>query len=272
MASTTTQAPPLASLQLDQDIAVVTIENPPLNLLSRTAKNELLEIFLSLRFRDDVRAVVLRGSGTKAFSAGADIREFPQRIADGNARQISREGHRLILAVQSCGKPSVAVVDGVAFGAGLELILAADFRMATHRASFALPEASRGVFPGNGGTQLLPRIVGPARALELMLSTTPIDAAEAHRIGLVNRLVSSEDPMSEALHFARHLASLPTTAVESIRQLVRTASETTLTQGLELEAQLFAEVFRTDAVREGIEAFREKRLPDFRGAEEKNPR
>lgn len=268
MTSKTVQAPPPVGVEINQDVAVVTIQNPPLNILSRETKIALLEAFLSLRDHSEVRAVVLAASGTRAFSAGADIREFPQRIADRNAGQISREGHRLIGAVQNCGKPTVAVMDGVTFGAGLELVLAADFRMATERSSFALPEVTRGVFPGNGGTQLLPRLVGPARALELMLTGTPINAVEAHRIGLINRILAAEDPIPEALRFARHLASLPVTAVAGIRRLVRTATEAPLPEGLELEAELFAEVFATEAVKEGINAFREKRAPDFRRAEQ----
>lgn len=267
MTSRKPEEPQLASMQLERDVAVVTIDNPPLNILSKAVKGQLLEIFLSLRERRDVRAVVLQGSGTKAFSAGADIREFPQRIAEGSAGQVAREGHALINALRGCGKPTVAVVDGVAYGAGLELILAADFRLATDRAAFALPEATRGVFPGNGGTQLLPRIIGAAHAIDLMLSGTPIGAAEAHRIGLVSRLIPAKGPASEALRFAEHLASLPTTAVASIRRLVWTATESQLAEGLDLEAQLFAEVFRTEAVTEGVNAFREKRDPDFRRVE-----
>lgn len=267
MTSKTIQAPHPVGLEINQDVAVVTLQNPPLNILTRGTKNQLFETFLLLRDRDDVRAVVLAASGTKAFSAGADIHEFPQRIVERNAGQISREGHRLIGAIQNCGKPTVAVMDGITFGAGLELVLAADFRMATERSSFALPEATRGVFPGNGGTQLLPRLVGPARALELMLTGTPIDALEAHRIGLVNRVLPSEDPMPEALRFASHLASLSATAVASILRLVRAATEVPLSEGLELEADLFSEVFATEAVKEGVEAFREKRAPDFRRAD-----
>ncbi|WP_035778653.1 enoyl-CoA hydratase-related protein [Arthrobacter sp. 35/47] len=264
----TTHAPQLVSMQLERDVALVTIDDPPLNLLSRATKAKLRDMFLALTNRSDIRAVILRGSGTRAFSAGADIREFPQRILEGDAEQVAREGHQLIAAIANCGKPTVALVDGVAYGAGLEVALAADLRFATERASFALPEVTRGVFPGNGGTQLLPRIIGPARALELMFTAKPIDATEAHRIGLVNRVLASDSAQSEALGFAHHLASLPATAISSIRRLVRTAVEEPLVTGLDLEAQLFGEVFRTEAVKEGVNAFREKRSPDFKRTEQ----
>ncbi|GAB3555938.1 enoyl-CoA hydratase [Arthrobacter tumbae] len=270
MAYNTTHASQLVNMQLQRDVALVTIEDPPLNLLSRVTKEKLRETFIALKERSDIRAVVLRGAGTRAFSAGADIREFPQRIADGNAEQIAQEGHQLVSAIANCGKPTIALVEGVAYGAGLEVTLATDLRFATERASFALPEVTRGVFPGNGGTQLLPRIIGPARALELMLTGKPIDAVEAHRIGLVNRLIASGDPLAEALSFAEHLASLPTTAISRIRRLINAAVEQPLAEGLKLEAALFGEVFRTDAVKEGIKAFQEKRPPNFRGTESRS--
>lgn len=267
----TTTRTPLVTMQLKRDVAVVTIDDPPLNLLSRVTKAQLRDMFLALKDRSEVLAIVLRGAGTQAFSGGADIREFPQRIADGNADQIAREGHQLVSSIAQCGKPTVSLVDGVAYGAGLEVILATDLRLATGRASFAFPEVTRGVFPGNGGTQLLPRIVGQAHALELMLTGNPIDAVEAHRIGLVNRLLQSADPHAEAIEFAEHLASLPTTAVRRIRRLVGAAINQPLSKGLELEAQLFGEVFRTEAVREGIKAFQEKRPPDFRASNKPSP-
>lgn len=264
MANTSTQSPAPARMTLDGDVAIVTIQNPPLNLLDNETKGLLLDIFRSLRQYDDVRAVLIHASGTKAFSAGADITEFPQRIADDNALEVARSGHNLITAIRECRQPTVSVADGVAYGAGLEVMLATDFRLATSRATFALPEVTRGVFPGNGGTQLLPRIVGSARALDLMLSGSPIDATEALRIGLITRIVAAEESTEAALRFARRLAGLPAPAVASIRELVRAAVEEPLESGLSKEAGLFAQVFRTVEVLEGVDAFQDKRAPDFR--------
>ncbi|GAB3264148.1 enoyl-CoA hydratase/isomerase family protein [Arthrobacter pigmenti] len=255
------------TLAIENDVAIVSINRPPLNLLSRSTKAALLDVFLSLEARSDVRAVLLRGAGSNAFSAGADITEFPQRIRDGDAGTVSREGHDLIQAVRHCGKPTIAAVDGVAFGAGLELILAVDLRIASDNASFALPESTRGVFPGNGGTQLLPRIVGPANALDLMLTADPIDSIEAYRIGLVQRLTKGDNLMHQALRWAENMASRPEAATSSIRRLVAASSDIPLEKGFELEADLFAEVFRTEAVYEGVTAFQEKRPADFRFAD-----
>lgn len=262
---THTQGPVIT--ELDGDTAVVTINNPPLNLLSRAIKGQLLEAFQSLRIRDGVRAVILQSAGSRAFCAGADIMEFAGRIADDDAGLVAQEGHRLIRAVRDCGKPVIAVVDGPVLGAGLELILAADLRIASHDAFFAFPEVTRGVFPGNGGTQLLPRLVGPAHALQLMLTGSRIDSAEAHRIGLVHQLASAEELTPLVHQLANRLAALPRTAVASIRRLVDASNDLALTEGLHLEARLFAEVFRTQAVREGVSAFQEKRPPDFREAD-----
>lgn len=256
---------------LDGDIVTVTINRPPLNLLSRSTKAALREVFMSLRTRSEVRAVILRGAGHKAFSAGADISEFPQRISDGDAATVSREGHQLVQAIQDCGKPTLAAIDGIAFGAGLELVLAADLRIASDRAVFALPEVTRGVFPGNGGTQLLPRIIGPARALELMLLGSRIDSADAYRIGLVHQVVPNAELLPAARRCAEALASRPAAAVASIRRLVSAAVDLPLQEGLELEENLFAEVFRTEAVCEGVAAFKEKRSPNFRLADQKEP-
>jgi enoyl-CoA hydratase len=249
-------------------VATVTIDQPPLNILCKAAKAQLTAAFETLARAGDVRAVVLRGAGSRAFSAGADINEFPERIRDGNAYEVSRAGHRMLTAIRTCAKPVIAAIDGYAFGAGLEVALCADLRIASDRAQFAFPEITRGVFPGNGGSQLLPRLVGQAHAKQLMLFGARIDSDEAYRIGLLNRVVPYQELMAQATVWASELASGPSVAMGLVKRLVDEASGLPLADGLELEARLFAEVFETTDVREGVAAFRDKRRPNFRRHED----
>jgi enoyl-CoA hydratase len=244
-------------------VATVILGPPPLNLLAAAAKQALTEAFSALSRRADVRAIVLYGAGDTAFSAGADIREFPERIRRGNATEVSRAGHRMVLAIRSCPQPVLAALDGVAFGAGLEVALCADLRIASSRSRLAFPEIRRGVFPGNGGSQLITRLVGPAKAKELMLTGDPVDAAEALRIGLVNRIVPATELPTAAARWAATLAERPAAAAGYVKRLVDEGGELPLPAALELEAELFGAVFRTDDVREGAAAFLEKREPMF---------
>jgi enoyl-CoA hydratase len=245
-------------------VATMTIGQPPLNLMSAAVKAALTESFLALAGRGEIRAVVMRGAGSRAFSAGADIREFPERIRAGNARQVAEAGHRMVRAILDCGKPVLAAVDGYAFGAGLEVALCADLRFASDRSRFAFPEVNRGVFPGNGGSQLLPRIVGPARAKELMLLGEQVDAEYASRIGLVNRVLPAQELHEAAAEWARQVAARPATATRSIRHLVDEGIELPLGEAFAIEARLFGEIFTTEDVAEGAAAFLDKRPPVFR--------
>jgi enoyl-CoA hydratase/carnithine racemase len=252
-------------LDVRDAVAVVTIGPPPLNLLSAPVKQALTETFLGLAGRADIRAIVLRGAGEKAFSAGANIREFPERIRLGNATEVARAGHRMAAAIRDCPQPVLAAIDGVAFGAGLEVALCADLRLASSRSRMAFPEIKRGVFPGNAGSQLITRLVGAAKAKELMLTGDPVDATEAHRIGLVNRVVDATELMPEALRWAGELATRPSTAAAFVKRLVDEGGALPLAAALDLEAELFGEIFRTDDVAEGAAAFLEKRDPVFNG-------
>ncbi|MBZ4017644.1 enoyl-CoA hydratase/isomerase family protein [Streptomyces purpurogeneiscleroticus] len=244
-------------------VAVVSIDRPPLNLLSTVVKATLTTTFEDLSSRADIRVIVLRGAGEAAFSAGADLREFPERIRQGNADEVSRAGHRLGRAIRGCPQPVVAALDGVVFGGGLELALYADLRIATGRARFAFPEITRGVFPGNGGSQLVSRLIGIAKAKELMLGGTPIDAAEAARIGMINRIVDPSALMAEALSWAGELAQRPRSASACIKRLVDEGMQLSFAQACELEATLFGEVFQSNDAGEGVDAFFAKRPPVF---------
>jgi enoyl-CoA hydratase len=250
--------------EVTNGVAVVSIDHPPLNILSTEVKRELKACFEELRAREEVRAVVLTGAGDRAFSAGADLREFPDRIRLGNAREVAREGQGLTRAIAEFPKPTVAAVNGLALGAGCELVLFFDFRLASERASFGFPEIKRGVFPGNGGTVQLCWLLGAGRARELLLLGEPIDAWEAYRIGLVSRVVPHEQLVQEALALTSKLARRPGVAVQFIKRLAVATAELPMDQALELEADLFGKVFKTEDVKEGVRAFFEKREPDFK--------
>lgn len=246
------------------EVAVVTLDHPPLNLLSMPVKRELRECFEELATTDEIRAIVLTGAGDRAFSAGADLKEFPERIRQRNAREVAREGQAMAKAIAEMAKPTVAAINGMALGGGCELVLFFDFRLASDRATFGFPEIRRGLFPGNGGVQRLCRLVGAARAKELLLLGHPIDAREAYRIGLVSQVVPHERLMEEALGLAAELARRPGVAVRFVKELVHRGPDLPLEEALELEAERFGQVFETEDVQEGIQAFFEKREPRFR--------
>jgi enoyl-CoA hydratase len=243
-------------------IATVTLDNPPLNILTSAIKEELTALFLGLKERSDVRAAILAGAGDRAFCAGADLKEFPERVRLQNAYEVSKQGQRMSAAVRQVPFPVIAAVDGPAYGGGAELLLFTDFRLASRRSTFAFPEIKRGVFPGTSGSQLLPRVVGPMHAKRLMMLGEVIDADEALRMGLLTE-VTSDDPLERAREWATRLAEMPGQAIRMIKMLVDTACETDLAAGLEVESGLFFRAFTTDDVREGAMAFLEKREPGF---------
>ncbi|WP_151525068.1 enoyl-CoA hydratase/isomerase family protein [Serinicoccus kebangsaanensis] len=256
--------PPLLTVEHAGAVATVTLRNPPLNILTSELKDLITTTFLDLSADEGVRAVVLTGGGDRAFSAGANLKEFPERIRLGNAYEVSKQGHRVSEAVRRCRCPVVAAVDGLALGGGLELALFADLRIAARRSTFALPEVRRGVFPGTSGSQLLPRIVGAAQAKRLMMFGDPIDADEALRIGLVDLVVDDGTATTQAQKWGGTLAERPAVAVRLIKRLVDTGATAPLEVGLEYESQLFARAFDTADAAEGAAAFLERREPDFR--------
>ncbi len=208
------------------------------------------------------RALVFVGAGPKAFSAGADIREISGRTVEAQ-RQAAIFGQMTFAKLDRLRLPSIAVVHGFALGGGLELAMACTFRVATPRARMGLPEIKLGLIPAYGGTQRLPRLVGPARATELILSGRMIDAAEAERIGLVNAIVEGEDPVAIGCDFAGRFIDLSLDACFSARQAVEAASATSFQDGLRIEADLLAEIFAGPDAQEGIAAFNEKQPPRF---------
>jgi enoyl-CoA hydratase len=221
-------------------VAWLTLNRPAvLNAINLEMRDELWEALGAIRYDPDVAAVVVRGAGERAFSAGADITEFgsaPSYLAARSARR-NRDLWAAMLALE---KPMVAAIHGFAYGAGCEMSLCCDLRIASSDAKFALPEVALGYIPSAGGTQLLPRTIGPAPAMQMILSGNPIDSARALRLGLIHRVVEPAELEREAAVEALKLASLPGTAIALAKRALAAAYETDLKSGMAIEARLAA--------------------------------
>jgi enoyl-CoA hydratase len=246
-------------------VAVVTVTRPRvLNALNRASLAELGAAMRELDRDSQVRAIVLTGVGGKAFVAGADVRELAG-LSPAEARDYATEGQRVLDAIEALGTPVVAAINGYALGGGCELAMACTLRIAAEHARFGQPEINLGLIPGYGGTQRLARLVGTGRALELLLTGEPVSAAEAWRMGLVNRVVPATALMEEAMTVARMLASKAPVAVRYVLEAVRGGAGLPLDQAQTVEAALFGLVAGTDDMKEGTAAFLEKRTPVFTG-------
>lgn len=257
---------PYASIELTvaDRIATITVNRPDkLNALNAATIGELGDAIDEVRGRDDIGAAILTGAG-RAFIAGADISELAAQSAM-QAKQRALRGQQIFRRFETSPKPVVAAVNGFALGGGCELAMACHIRIASEAAKFGQPEVRLGICPGYGGTQRLPRLVGLGRALQLLMTGEMIDAAEAYRIGLVNRVVPAGDLLSAADAMLRQmLANAPLALASCIETAVR-GTETSLDDGLNLEANHFALLAGSQDMTEGTRAFLEKRPPAFVG-------
>jgi enoyl-CoA hydratase len=245
-----------------EEFALLTLNRPDaLNALSFALLDELSRIFDEVA-RTDARALLITGAGTKAFCAGADIKELVRRSLLQQKRG-TEKGQAIFSRLDHLPMPSIAIVNGYAFGGGLELALACTFRLATRNARLGLPEIKLGLIPGYGGTQRLPRVIGVARALELIMTGRAVEAEEAARIGLVNRLIDGE-PVQAGIAFARDFTSHSLPVLGFAREAVSRALDTPLDEGLKIEADLSTLAFQTEDSVEGMTAFIEKRKPQFK--------
>lgn len=252
-------------IERSDGIAVVMVNRPEkLNALNADTVAELDRAFHALAADDSVRAVIVTGAGEKAFVAGADIAELA-KMGPLSGVRVSRQGQDTFRFLEAMPKPVIAAVNGYALGGGLELALACHLRIASENARFGLPEVKLGIIPGYGGTVRLPRIVGRGRALELILTGEMIDAQEAYRIGLVNRVVPQVELMTEAEALARKIIANGPIAVALAIESVNHAQNATLEDGLLLESNLFGLLASTEDMREGMQAFLEKRKAQFAG-------
>jgi enoyl-CoA hydratase len=256
---------PFTTLLFDvaDGIARVTVNRPDkLNALNATVIEELGQAVTRIEADPAIGGAILTGAGTKAFVAGADIAELAEQgPLDGQAR--AARGQAVFRRWERCGKPVIAAVNGFALGGGCELAMACHLRFASETARFGQPEVKLGISPGYGGTVRLPRLVGRGRALELLLTGTMIDAAEAYRIGLVNRVVPADRLLAEAEQMLRAILDNGPAAIRACIQAVDTGLDADLDGALQLEATYFGLLSGTDEMREGTKAFLEKRKPKF---------
>ena len=245
-----------------EEFALITLNRPDaLNALSFALIADLARAFDEVA-ASDARALLITGAGAKAFCAGADIKELTGRSLSAQ-KQGAETGQAAFAKLDKLPMPSVAIINGYAFGGGLELALACTFRVATANAKMGLPEIKLGLIPGYGGTQRLPRVIGEARALEMIMTGRTMDAQEALRNGLVHRLIEGEAVVA-GIAFAREFSGYSMPVLGFAREAVRRASDNPVGEGLRIEADLSTLAFQTADAAEGMDAFSAKRKPHFK--------
>ncbi len=246
-------------------ILLLTIDRSKvLNALNAATVEEIYKVFADARDDDNVKAVIITGAGEKAFVAGADINELAQKTPM-TGKETSERGQFIFSFIERFPKPVIAAINGFALGGGCELALACHIRVASERAQIGLPEVTLGIIPGYGGTQRMARLLGKAKALELICTGDRIGAAEAERIGLVNKVVPADQLMSAAEEMARKIMSRGPLAIRAAIEAVMSGSEMPMQEGQFLEATLFGLLCASEDTQEGMNAFLEKRPPRFKG-------
>ena len=251
--------------EVENGVGIIQVNRPKvLNALNREVLQEIDCLLDEIREDQEVRVIIITGSGDKSFVAGADIPVLQDAdVREG--KEFGQLGQRVFLKINHFEKPIIAAVNGFAFGGGGELAMACDFRIASEKAKFGLPEVKLGMIPGFGGTQRLPRLVGTGMAKMMIFTGEPINAQEALRIGLVQKVVAPENLMAEAKNIAATISSRSATAVRLAKAAINNGIETDIRTGMEVEAYIFSDVFATEDRMEGIAAFIEKRQPAFTG-------
>lgn len=251
-------------LQINDKTALVTINRPDkLNALNHTTLVELKNIFEELKNNDEVYSVIITGSGEKAFVAGADIAEL-NKLNMVEGKNFAEFGQSVFNIIENFEKPVIAAVNGFALGGGCELALACHFRVAAENAKFGQPEVNLGIIPGYGGTQRLARLVGSGRAMEMILTGDMIDANEALRIGLVNKVFPASELHAKVFEIAQKINSKGQQAIRLAVKAVKAVDKMNLREGLDFEAALFGMCCGTEDFKEGTSAFLEKRKPAFK--------
>lgn len=252
-------------IEIKDGVALVTINRPEsMNALNGQVLKDLGKTFDSLKGDNSVYTVILTGSGTKAFIAGADIKEMSQMDSD-HAKVYAETGQMLTLSIENFPKPVIAAINGFALGGGCEFAMACHVRFASQNAKFGQPEVGLGLIAGFGGTQRLPRLVGRGKALELLLTGSMIDAREALSIGLVEKIFPPENLLEEAFKTAQKINKNSPAALAATIKSVNQGLDRSLKEGLKTEARAFSSMFSTLDKTEGINAFLERRKPDFSG-------
>lgn len=251
------------------EVAVLTLNRPEkLNALNYETVDRLMRLFDQIEADSGIRAVILTGAGDRAFSAGADIRQFSESVRRGPdiaVKEFVRRGQAMTARIEAFGKPIIAAVNGIAFGGGCEITEAAHLAVASDRAAFAKPEINIGIPPTFGGTQRLPRLAGRKRALELLLTGDTFGPDRAYEIGLVNRIAPHDKLLSEAFDLTTRILRHSPLAVARIITAVTRGINTTIAEGLQIESEQFARMAATNDVREGLDAWIERRTPFYSG-------
>lgn len=254
------------------NIGIVTLHRPDvLNALNSPMARELIDVADAIDDDNDVRVAVLTGAGVRAFSVGMDLKELVESAEGVDDLAVLNDIRHRLWSINPCerwaklGKPTIAAVHGYALGAGLELALACDIRVAAEDAQFGFPEVQLGIIPALGGTQRLPRLIGRAKATEMILTGDPVSAAEAYRVELVSQVVESSALLATALQMASRLATFGPIALRFAREAIDKGLDMTFDQGLHLETDLYAVLQTTEDRAEGIRSFKEKRKPAFTG-------
>jgi len=244
-------------------IAVVTLDHPPVNILTSKVMQEISDVFTDLEGKGEVKVIVFTAAGSAAFIAGADIKEIAQIQSADQARELALKGQAVLNRIENSKKVTIAAIHGVCVGGGNELIMAFHMRIASERAKFGQPEINLGIIPGFGGTQRLPRLVGLSKAREIILTGDMVSAQEALRIGLVNRVVGEGELIKQTMGLAKKIASKSRVTLEWAEKAMREGFDSSLEQGLVGEVDAFGHVAESQDMREGIQAFLEKRQPKF---------
>jgi enoyl-CoA hydratase len=251
--------------KIDEGIATITFNRPEvLNALNETSLNEFSHAMDGIAEDEDIRVLILTGSGEKSFIAGADITEF-LKFNVLKAKLFSEMGHRLVNKLQDLPIPVIAAVNGFALGGGCEVVLACDFVYASENAMFGLPEINLGIIPGFGGTQRLPRLIGKNRAKEMIFTGKMIPAAEAQAMGLVNTVCPQDQLMDEVLKVAKTIVSKGKVSLRAAKQAVNAGMDVDLKTGCRIETDAFAICLTSPDAKEGTLAFLEKRKARFEG-------
>ncbi len=252
-------------LEIRDKIAFVTVNRPDkMNAVNLDVIGELRDVFSQIENDKNVGVVILTGAGEKAFVAGSDISILNTYDADA-AKNYSEVGNNFLSAVQNFPKPVIAAINGFALGSGCEIALACHIRIAAENSKFGQPEVNLGLIPGHGGTQRLTSLVGIGKAMEMILTGNIIDAIEAQKIGLVNKVVPASELMKASEELAKLLLTKAPPALKFAISAINGNLESPLQKGLKLEAILFSECFKTEDFKEGTKAFLEKRKPLFKG-------
>jgi enoyl-CoA hydratase len=253
------------TLAITDRIATLTVNRPDkLNALNDATIEELGRAIDEVRSRDDIGGLIVTGAG-RAFIAGADISELAGKSAE-TAKLLSEKGQSIFRKFETSPKPVIAAVNGFALGGGCELALACHIRIASDKAKFGQPEVKLGTLPGYGGTQRLPRLIGKGRAIQLTLTAEMVDAAEAYRLGLVNKVVAGEELIGAATEMMKQILANGPLAIASSIEAIDRGLDMPIDEGLALEAEQFGRLAATDDMKEGTKAFLEKRPPVFKGS------